>query len=125
MQWRGLALIAALSGLAVVVLAAVGTHVLAAMAEAEQVLWNTALLMHLFHTAALLGVAAIAQRHTAATLSWGGLLLALGTLLFSGSLYLKAAGYPLFPGPVTPLGGWILMGGWILLVLTLIKKVAD
>jgi uncharacterized membrane protein YgdD (TMEM256/DUF423 family) len=36
-------------------------------------------------------------------------------LLFSGSLYLLAAGAPGWVGPITPLGGAALIGGWVCL----------
>ena len=40
------------------------------------------------------------------------LLMAVGVLMFSGSLYLRAAGHEFLPGPVTPLGGLVIMLGW-------------
>ena len=38
-----------------------------------------------------------------------------GTVLFSGSLYALALGGPKLLGPVTPLGGLLLIAGWIAL----------
>ncbi len=55
---RGIALIAALSGLLAVVLAAAGAHIIPQDNAGAQQLWATALQMHLFHTVALLGMAA-------------------------------------------------------------------
>jgi uncharacterized membrane protein YgdD (TMEM256/DUF423 family) len=49
-------------------------------------------------------------------------MMAFGVLLFSGSLYLRAAGIDLLPGPITPLGGAIVMLGWLMLVITLVGK---
>jgi uncharacterized membrane protein YgdD (TMEM256/DUF423 family) len=40
-----------------------------------------------------------------------------GTVVFSGSLYWIALAGPRWLGPVTPLGGIILMVGWLLLLV--------
>ncbi len=58
---RGIALSAALSGLLAVILAAVGSHVLPQDGAEAQKLWATALQIHMFHTVALLGIAALVQ----------------------------------------------------------------
>ena len=121
MNWRGIALIAALYGLLAVVLAAQGAHLLPADQEAAQKLWATALQMHMFHAAALLAVAALSAYRSSFLLPWSGLMMAVGVLLFSGSLYLRATGFEFLPGAVTPAGGIILMLGWALLFIGLIR----
>ena len=122
MNWRGIALIAALYGLLAVVLAALGAHLLPADQGAEQKLWATALQMHIFHAVALLALAALSAYLDSFLLPWSGLMMAVGLLLFSGSLYLRATGLEILPGPVTPAGGVILMLGWALLVIGLIRS---
>ena len=119
---RGIALFAALSGLSAVILAATGAHILPEDGAGAQKLWATALQMHMFHTVALLGIAALIQPGSPRLLPWSGILMMLGILLFSGSLYLRAGGLFSIPGLVTPLGGLLLMAGWLVLVLTLIRK---
>jgi len=119
---RGIALISALSGLLAVILAAVGSHILAQDGAEAQKLWATALRMHMFHTVALLGIAALIQPDSSRLLPWSGILMMLGVLLFSGSLYLRAGGFVSVPGPVTPLGGLLLMAAWLTLIMTLIRK---
>jgi len=121
MKWRGMALIAALYGLMAVVLAALGAHLLPANLEAAQSLWATALQMHIFHAVALLALAALSAYRDSNLLRWSGFMMALGVLLFSGSLYLRAAGIEFLPGPLTPAGGFILMLGWALLIISLIR----
>jgi uncharacterized membrane protein YgdD (TMEM256/DUF423 family) len=118
---RGIALVAALSGLLAVILAAAGSHILAEDGAGVQKLWATALQMHMFHTAALLGVAALIQPGSPRLLPWSGVLMMLGVLFFSGSLYLRASGFIAVPGVVTPLGGLLLMAGWLALFLALIR----
>lgn len=122
MNQRGIALIAAASGLLAVILAAAGAHVLPQDGVEAQKLWATALQMHLFHTAALLGLAALIQPGSPGPGLWSGILMTAGMVLFSGSLYLRASGFTLVPGPVTPFGGLLLMAGWTTLILTLVRK---
>jgi uncharacterized membrane protein YgdD (TMEM256/DUF423 family) len=122
MSQHGIALFAALSGLLAVILAATGAHILPEDGTGAQKLWATALQMHLFHTVALLGVAALIQPDSPRLMPWSAILMMLGILLFSGSLYLRAGGFVAVPGLVTPLGGLLLMAGWLVLVLTLIRK---
>ena len=117
-----IALIAALSGLMAVILAAVGSHILLQDGTEAQKLWATALQMHMFHTVAVLGIAALIPSGSPRLMPWSGILMMLGVLLFSGSLYLRASGLIPVPGPVTPLGGLLLMAGWLVLFLALIRK---
>jgi len=119
---RGIALVAALSGLLAVILAAAGAHILPEDGAGAERLWATALQIHMFHTVALLGVAALIQPGSPRLMPWGAVLMMLGMLLFSGSLYLRAGGLVVVPGPVTPLGGLLLMAAWLVLIMTLIRK---
>ncbi len=119
---RGIALLAAVSGLLAVILAAVGSHVLAVDGAGAQKLWAVALQIHMFHTVALLGIAALIRPDSPRLMPWGGILIMTGVLFFSGSLYLRAGGFAVVPGVVTPLGGILLMAGWLVFILALIKK---
>ena len=119
---RGIASIAALSGLLAVILAAAGAHVLAPQDAGSQKLWATALQIHMFHTVALLAIAALIQPGSPRLMPWSGILMIFGVLFFSGSLYLRASGIFSVPGPVTPMGGLMLMAAWSVLFMTLIRK---
>ena len=119
---RGIALVAALSGLLAVILAATGAHILPEDGAGAEKLWATALQIHMFHTVALLGVAALIQPGSPRLMPWSAVLMVLGMLLFSGSLYLRAGGSAPVPGVVTPLGGLLLMTAWLALIMTLIRK---
>ena len=76
--------------------------------------WNKAVFYHFIHAIALLGLALYGTINRGACL-----LLLVGILLFSGSLYLLA----LIPqardwlGPVTPVGGLCFLVGWAWLAL--------
>ena len=49
-------------------------------------------------------------------------LLTLGTLLFSGSLYLLALTGARWLGMVTPIGGVLMIAGWVCLSLKLLRR---
>lgn len=113
---------AAVFGLAAVVLAAMGAHAVSFATAADAATWRTASEIHLFHAASLLAVAALAAGDQAIALCRAGLALGLGAVLFSGSLYLRAAGIHVFPSWTAPGGGLILMAAWAWLALVLLGK---
>jgi uncharacterized membrane protein YgdD (TMEM256/DUF423 family) len=80
--------------------------------------WNTAVLYHLIHVAALLAAALFASSQPGANpwFSRACQCWLLGILLFSGSLYALALGGPKWLGPITPLGGLLLIAGWICVI---------
>ncbi len=115
-------LISGLLGAAGVVLGALGAHGLHDQLLQRQAtgIWQTAVLYHLVHSVALLalasqnggGAARLPAPSTGAAACWTG-----GILLFSGSLYALALGAPRALGPVTPVGGVLLLAGWVLVAI--------
>lgn len=107
-------LLAALSGFTGVALGAFAAHGLRArLPEGMLAVFQTGVQYQLWHTAALIGVGLLLLRQPENVLfkASGGLFV-LGTLLFSGSLYLMTlAGLRL--GVVTPMGGVCFMLGWL------------
>lgn len=95
-----------------VALGAFGTHGLkASLGPAELGWWQTAVQYQLWHAVALVAIAAL-------SLPGRGLpaaLLAAGTILFSGTLYVMALTGLRWIGAVTPVGGTLLILGWLLL----------
>lgn len=111
MRWAGLA--AAALGACAVILGALGAHALHAQLSPRMLdVWHTAVRFQFWHALAL-AVCALLPRSHAAQLA--GLLLAIGAVLFCGSLYALALGAPHLVGVVTPLGGLALIGGWVAL----------
>ena len=76
----------------------------------------------MFHTAAMLAMAGLGMLGPAMGLARAGTVMALGTLLFSGSLYLRAAGIDFLPGYFAPGGGLLLMVSWLWLAIILAKR---
>jgi uncharacterized membrane protein YgdD (TMEM256/DUF423 family) len=101
--------IAAVSGLLAVALGAFGAHALKPLLEHYQRVgtWETAVLYHMFHTLALLGLASRPTVPKGAVLCF-----IVGICLFSGSLYLLAATNVRWLGAITPLGGVGFLIGW-------------
>lgn len=124
---RNLTLAAAGLGFSGVLLGALGAHgpVHAALAAAGTLEnWKTAVLYHLVHAVALLGLAgwrdAPGGPATGSALAWTS-----GVLLFSGSLYALSLGAPRGFGPLTPIGGLLLLAGWVLLAFRVARPPRD
>jgi uncharacterized membrane protein YgdD (TMEM256/DUF423 family) len=91
--------------------------------------WRVAVLYQLLHASALVGISALcdarAKNEAEGSSSFGGSsnlrrvgeLLALGTTMFSGSIYCLCFGIgpKKILGPTTPLGGLIMISGWTML----------
>ena len=96
-----------------VALGAFGAHGLRSTLQARGMLdvWNKAVFYQFVHALALLVLALYGTINRSACL-----LLLIGILLFSGSLYLLALTNLRWLGPVTPLGGLCFLAGWAWLV---------
>ena len=106
----------ALSGLVAVLLSAWAAHGLKATLGPED-LGRIAVgaRLQIWHALALLAVGALAAARPGRALdvaTWG---FALGTLLFSGGLYLKAFTGLAFATYAAPLGGVLFFAGWLAL----------
>lgn len=105
---------AALLGFLAVALGAFGAHgmekAFAARPETRD-WWQKAVFYHATHTMVLLLLACLPPAAGAARLFGAGI------VLFSGSLYLAAAGGPWWLVHVTPFGGLCLLAGWLWLVV--------
>jgi uncharacterized membrane protein YgdD (TMEM256/DUF423 family) len=110
--------IAALTGATAVAFAAFGEHALAGRLEPRMLAtFATAGRYQLYHALAI-GLAALAARGAARSWADGAAwLFFIGTLLFSGSLYMLALTGIRIIGFITPLGGVALIAGWLLLAV--------
>lgn len=86
-------------------------------------MWRTAVLYHLLHAVGLLALALYQQATPSLTPHRSLHLVAgafgLGVLLFSGSLYILTtvgSAWGALLGPLTPVGGLVLVTGWLLLL---------
>ena len=111
-------------GALAVVLGALGAH--GSVAEHLQArgdyygdIWRTAALYHLVHSAVLLAWTLRPGALRSNIASW---FLITGITAFSGSLYGLACFEAKFLGPVTPLGGLLLITGWVTIFVTACRQ---
>lgn len=108
-------LLAALFGASGVALGAFAAHRLRdKVTESLLEAFKTGVQYQMIHTLALFGVALLIQSWgERLSLSLSGALFIAGVVFFSGSLYALALGGPRWLGPVTPLGGVLMIAGWM------------
>ena len=112
----------AMLGFFAVALGAFGAHLLQGTTAPKMLsLWQTGVQYQMFHVLALLSVIIAANRHYTILWSVLGWLLVMGSIIFSGSLYLFViTGIKAF-GMITPIGGSMFLAGWLVLSFALIR----
>ncbi len=106
-------------------LGAFGAHTLRGRLAAEMLdVYRTAVLYHFLHALGMLIVSVLPKTGAltepgASTVCW---LLALGIVLFSGSLYLLAVTGNGALGAITPVGGLAFIVGWLWLAWKLVRR---
>ena len=120
---NALAVGALLAALAVLV-GAFGAHALHARLGDRADVYETGVRYHLAHAVAIaaLGVWQRASPSPPALLVPALWLLVAGVVLFSGSLYVLSLWRVRALGPVTPLGGLLLVAGWALVLLAALGR---
>ena len=81
-------------------------------------IFQTGTQYHVYHALALLAVGLLLGKVASGGVPWlvaAGWLFAVGTVLFSGSLYLLALTDVRWLGAITPLGGLAFLAGWVAL----------
>jgi uncharacterized membrane protein YgdD (TMEM256/DUF423 family) len=115
--------LAALLGALAVTLGAFGAHGLKSLVGPDQIeTFQIGVRYHFLHTLAILFVSMLWEKPglKQGFLNRAVWCFGLGILLFSGSLYLlslrEVHGLPVgFLGPITPIGGVLLIAGWLML----------
>jgi uncharacterized membrane protein YgdD (TMEM256/DUF423 family) len=114
-------------GLAVV-LGAFGAHALKdQITELQLESYKTGVLYQFIHGIAILILSALSMQMAEHKLRWAVLFFGLGTLLFSGSIYLLATSSmtgisKAILGPITPIGGLLFIMGWGTLIVQSVRK---
>lgn len=118
MNWSA---IGALFLAAAVTLGAFGAHALKGHLDAYGMgVWDKAVFYHFIHALGILTVPAVSKN--ARTAGRICLLLVIGILFFSGSLYALALSGVSVLGAVTPLGGLAFIGAWLWLGFSLLRE---
>lgn len=126
---KGFLVTAAFMGAIAVMLGAFGAHALRSLISNEQSLsaFETGVRYQFYHVFALALTGVLYAAYPNRSVKAAGILFITGTLFFSGSLYILTYGTVSgasmrWVGPLTPLGGIMLIIGWICLGLGMIKR---
>jgi uncharacterized membrane protein YgdD (TMEM256/DUF423 family) len=122
--------VAAIFGGLAVVLGAFGAHGLQSITQDEKILhgFGTGVQYQMYHSLALLLIACNYERDSGKWIKRAAIFFIAGVVLFSGSLYLltylkiNESNAANIAGPITPLGGLILILGWICLFIAAISS---
>lgn len=122
---KGLLLFGALSALLAVVLGAFAAHGLREVLSSTLLsTFETGVRYQMYHALALLILPGLSQYADTRYLLRGGVLFCVGTLLFSGSLYLLSTLSLALFGPVTPVGGLCFILGWLMVIVAIWRGAA-
>ncbi len=107
-----------------IMIGAFGAHALKQFISDELMLvFDTGSKYHFFNTLGLFAIAFILQfKPDSKLLFIAGILVILGTLIFSVSLYLLVILKISWLGAITPIGGTLLIIGWIMTTVGIIKE---
>lgn len=95
---------------------AFGAHGLKPRLSAEMLaVFEVAVRYQMYHAFALIAAAWIQSKWPSSLVTAGGWLFVVGTVLFSGSLYLMSVIGTRWLGAITPLGGLSFLAGWVCL----------
>ncbi len=118
MSSRAMFIFAAISGFLLVSFGAFGAHVLSRSLGSNEMVWiHIGLEYQAYHTLAVIGLGAAMLRRANFWFYWSSAFLALGIVLFSGSLYCLALSHLKFCVFVTPIGGLCFLVGWFLMLI--------
>lgn len=87
-------------------------------------IFETGVRYQMYHAIALIVSGMMYAVYPSRKIIWAGIFFTMGTLLFSGSLYILAMLLPKYPfiGAITPLGGVSFILGWICLLFAISDK---
>ncbi len=102
---------------------AFGAHGLKAHISDDMMqVYKTGVEYHFYHALGLLFIGVLSITMPSGLLNWSAILLSIGIVLFSGSLYVLAVSGVKWVGAITPLGGVSFIAGWILLFVAVWRK---
>lgn len=124
---RKIILVAAILGVIAIILGAFGAHALKEVLNENQLVsFETGVRYQFYHALFLLflGTTVLLSDKTKKIIL---ILVLVGVLFFSGSIYLLATNDLTsvdfkFLGPITPIGGLLLIGAWVALFLNILKQ---
>ncbi len=114
--------VGAISGFLSVAIGAFGAHSLKTKLTPDMLaIFETGVRYQMYHTLALFAVTWAMSRSYESLFALSGWFFILGTIVFSGSLYILALTSVKIWGAVTPAGGMLLLLGWLMFILGALK----
>lgn len=114
-----------ISGAVAVAAGAFGAHALRSRLEPDLLaVFETGARYQMYHALALLALG-LSTIEPSFCVTWARRAFMVGTLLFSGSLYLLALTGTRWWGAVTPLGGAAFIAGWVCLAVAGLRRSTD
>lgn len=102
---------------------AFGAHGLKSRLTTEMLaIFETGVRYQMYHAFALLLVSWASARFSGSLVPTAGWLFLVGTIIFSGSLYLLSLTETRWLGAITPLGGLAFLGGWLCLAWAALRN---
>lgn len=83
--------------------------------------FETGVRYQMYHALALIGVSFASAHWPGKLITCSGWLFVVGSLFFSGSIYLLCLTGTKWLGPITPIGGAMLLAGWLFLAIGALK----
>ena len=129
MKPKSIITVAGIMAIIAVIMGAMGAHALKDVLSPEKV--NsilTGVRYNMYHAISLVAILGISSHLDPKWMKNGVLLIMLGTLLFSGSIYilststLTGISVNSILGPATPIGGIILILGWLSIIIAGLKR---
>ena len=121
-------IISGILGCTAVIFGAMGAHALKKLITAEQLIsFETAVKYQIYHALAILILGIIYKNSPSKYLKYSINLFLAGVIIFSGSIYFLSLkdllGFKFinYLGPITPLGGILLISGWIFIIIEGLK----
>jgi uncharacterized membrane protein YgdD (TMEM256/DUF423 family) len=112
---------ALLAGLAVL-LGAFGAHGLKTKVSPEDLLiFETGVKYHMYHALGLVLIGLLGFHFPKDVIHLSSVLILIGIVIFSGSLYVLVISNVRWLGAITPIGGLALISGWLLLAYKLYR----
>ncbi len=108
-----------------VALGAFGAHGLKAHTDAYGLAtWETAVRYQAWHALGLIAIAASSRLFSLKTLNAAYICMLIGTLIFSGTLYVLVLSGLKWLGAITPIGGVLMIVAWVLLTIGIARRPA-
>ena len=121
-RWAGIGALSACIGVG---LGAFGAHSLKSILTSDMLaIFETGVRYQMYHAGGMIaaGLAGLIRRESPRRFIQAAWSFGLGTIVFSGSLYVLALSGVRWPGAITPVGGILFVTGWLLFASALLHR---